>query len=96
MKFKRSLERGNSTVGFHFVDEGGWKPDLNKIKIIPSERCYFKLKLSNGRSGVITRYNSNELFSLLLPEENYFRGDYGVLYLNIDDTQISGYAAEEL
>lgn len=96
VKFKRDLEIGNSTVGYHFVDEGGWKPDLNKIKIIPSERCYFKLKLSNGRSSIIARYNSNELFSLLLPKENYFRGDYGVLYLNIDDTQISGYAAEEL
>jgi len=68
-KFKRSLEIGNSTGGFHFVDEGGWKLDLNKTKIIPSERCYFKLKLSNGRSSIIARYNSNDLFSLLLPRK---------------------------
>lgn len=95
IQFERNLEIGNATGGFYFVNEKRWKPNLNKIKNIPSERCYFKLKLSNGRSSIITRYNSNVLFSLLLPEENYFKGDFGKLYLNIDDTQISGYAAEE-
>lgn len=97
IKFIRSLEVGSALSNYpHFVGENRWKPNLAKIRNIPSERCYFKLKLSNGRFGIITRYNSNELFSLLLPVSEYFSGDYGLIFLNIDDNQLSGLAAEEL
>ena len=94
IKFVRDLVTGSQNLS-HFINENRWKPNLAKIRNIPSERCYFKLKLSNGRSGIITRYNSNEFFSLLLPVSEYFSRDYGLIFLNIDDNQLSGRAAEE-
>ena len=96
IKFIRSLEVGSALSNYpHFVGENRWKPNLAKIRKIPSERCYFKLKLSNGRSGIITRYNSNEFFCLLLPATKHYRGEFGRIFLNIDYNQLSGRAAEE-
>lgn len=95
INFERALEIGGSNLLSHFVDENRWKPSLDKIRNIPSNRCYFKLKLSNSREEMITRYNSSELMSLLLPNSNVFKGDFGAIYLNINDSQISGKAAEE-
>ncbi|NVK53066.1 MAG: hypothetical protein HWD85_09040 [Flavobacteriaceae bacterium] len=80
----------------YFIDKNRWKPNLDKIRKIPSERCYFKLKLSDGRSELIKRYQSSELMSLLLPSEKYFENDYGDLLLVIWDQEITGRAAKEL
>ena len=78
-----------------FTDVDRWLPDLSKIRAIPSERCFFKIKLSNGRKELITRFNSTELMSLKLPSTNYFRGNFGFLSITIDNNQISGHAIEE-
>ena len=67
----------------YFRDENRWKPDLNKIKNLPSDRCYFKIKLSDGREELLTEYSSNELFSLLMPSESNFSGRFGVLVISI-------------
>lgn len=98
IQFIRDLKIGGGavTLGYHFIDDNRWKPNLDKIRNIPSEKCYFKLKLSNGRTGIITKYNSNELFSLFLPKNKQFKGRYGNLFLHIDNDQISGNASEEL
>jgi len=95
IKFERKLQIGGAALLSHFIRENSWKPDLDKIRNVPSNRCFFKLKLSNGRSGVLTRYNSEELFSLLLPQKKHFRGEYGELFLNIEDTQLTGGAVKE-
>ena len=66
-----------------YFDQNNWKPDLNKIKNLPSDRCYFKIKLSDGREELLTEYSSNELFSLLMPSESNFSGRFGVLFISI-------------
>lgn len=96
IKFERKLEIGGSTLLSHFIGGNRWKPNLDKIKSLSSERCYFKLKLSSDREELVTRYNSTDLFSLLLPNKNFFEGDFGEILLNISDSQISGSAAMEI
>ena len=80
----------------YYFDENRWKPNLAKIRTIPSERCYFKIKLSDQREEFIKVYNQNETMSLLLPSENVFTGDYGRLIIAITGTEVTGRAAEEL
>jgi len=80
----------------YFTEANRWKPNLNKIRAIPSERCYFKIKLSNNRVELIGRYNQQELMGLLLPNEDVFEGDYGRLLIAIWENEVTGYAGEEL
>ncbi|WP_347172825.1 hypothetical protein [Polaribacter uvawellassae] len=80
----------------YHVNENRWKPNLDKIRRIPSERCYFKIKLSDQREEFIKVYNQNVTMSLLLPSENVFIGDYGELIIAITGTEVTGYAAKEL
>ena len=80
----------------YYFDENRWKPNLAKIRTIPSERCYFKIKLSDQREEFIKVYNQNDTMSLLLPSENVFTGDYGRLIIAITGTEVTGRAAEEL
>ncbi|UAM97590.1 hypothetical protein K8354_14960 [Polaribacter litorisediminis] len=93
--FEREVKTGILTVPPHFTDANRWKPDLSKIRAIPSERCYFRIKLSDGRNQLITRFDSSELMSLQLPNTTHFRGDFGRLIIAIQDNQITGYAAKE-
>jgi hypothetical protein len=90
------IKIGGATHPSYFVDENRWKPNFEKIRAIPSERCYFKLKLSNQREEVIKRLNLPDLFSLLLPKEDVFINDYGRILISIRDLEITGRAAEEL
>lgn len=85
---------GNNSLPY-FVSENRWKPDLNKIREIPSEWCCFKIKLSNGREELIARYNTNELFSLQLLNKDSFKGDFGVLIITINNSIITGRALVE-
>ncbi len=78
---------------YHF-DDNRWKPNLDKIRAIPSGRCYFKIKLSSQREEMIM--NNSSLMSLLLPKENFFKGRYGQLQLNIEVDKVFGGADEEL
>ena len=80
----------------YFSEANRWKPNLNKIRNIPSERCFFKIKLLNNRSEMISRYNQQELMGLLLPEDEVFEGDYGRLLIVIWENEVTGRAAEEL
>lgn len=92
--FLRDLEIGNLNLLPHFFDGNRWKPNLDKIRSLPSERCYFKLKLSNGREEMLVFFNSTELFNLKLPNTKNFIDDYGRLFVNISNTDIVGNAAE--
>ncbi len=80
---------------YHF-DDNRWKPNLDKIRAIKSDRCYFKFKLSSQREELVGRYNNTELMSLLLPSENTFKDDYGELLFTIYDNNVIGSAAKEL
>lgn len=93
LTFLRELKTGNAVYP-HFFDENRWKPDLDKIRNVPSERCYFKLKLSNGREEMLVFFNSTEFFNLKLPNTKNFVGDYGRLFVTVFDTEIVGNAAE--
>ncbi|WKD84839.1 hypothetical protein KCTC32516_00173 [Polaribacter huanghezhanensis] len=73
-----------------------WKPSLDKIRVIPSERCYFKIKLSNQREEMIKQSGQSTLLDLLLPNGNVFEGDYGRLIIAITGTEVTGYADKEI
>ena len=91
----KEIEIGGNNALLYFVNENRWKPDLNKIRKIPSERCYFKIKLSNGREELITKFNSSELFDLQVLNKNYFKGDSGLLIITINNSIITGRAVVE-
>lgn len=78
---------GNSTLPY-FVSPNRWEPDLNKIKNIPSDSCYFKLKLSNSREELIKVFGTTNLFSLKLPDKSYFEDNNGSLIIVINSDQI--------
>jgi hypothetical protein len=80
---------------YHF-DDNRWKPNLDKIRAIKSDRCYFKFKLSSQREELVGRYNKTELMSLLLPSGNTFKDDYGELLFTIQEDKVIGSAAKEL
>ncbi len=80
----------------YFTDENRWKPNLELIRAIPSQRCYFKIKLSDNREEMVGRFNQQELMSLLLPSGNFFIGNYGRLYFTIWGNETIGSAEEEL
>lgn len=69
----------------NFFDNNRWKPDLNKIRDIPSLECYFKIKLSDGRNEMLTEFDSLKLFSLKLSEKNSIRGNNGVLFISVNN-----------
>ena len=75
-----------------FFDDNRWKPDLDKIRAIPSSHCYFKIKLSNNRTEMIEVFNQKVLMSLLLPSGDVFVGDYGRLVISIRKDKITGKA----
>ncbi len=85
----------NKNISF-YTEENRWKPNLNKIKAIPSERCYFKIKLSPQREEVIIKSGQSDALGLLLPSSNFFAGDYGRLIIGIWENEVTGRAAEEL
>ncbi len=80
---------------YHF-DDNRWKPNLDKIRAIKSDSCYFKFKLSSQREELVGRYNKVELMSLLLPSGNVFKDDYGELLFTIQEDKVIGSAAKEL
>ena len=88
--------KSNSSYNY-YTDKTRWKPSLNEIRMLPSQSCYFKIKLSNQRQEMIKRFNqSSVFFRLLLPSEDNYVGDYGSLYINIYNNKVTGHAAEEL
>jgi hypothetical protein len=93
INFERAIESNRQTI--MFTDANRWKPDLDKIRNLPSARCYFKIQLSDGRNQLITRYNSSELTSLQIPNTTHFRGDFGRIFISIRNDQISGSAVKE-
>ena len=85
---------GSNFLESVFLDANRWKPDLDKIRSIPSERCYFKLKLSNGREEMLVFFNSTELFNLKLPNTENFVGDYGSLIFTVFNAEVVGDVAD--
>ena len=86
-----SLARGET----YLYSNERWKPDLDKIRTIPSSHCYFKIKLSNDRGNrteMIGGYNQQELMKLLLPSGDAFVGEYGRLVILIRKNEIIGKA----
>jgi hypothetical protein len=91
-----NIKKGRTYSHPMFVGENRWKPDLEKIRAIPSERCYFKLKLSDGREELLTKYSSIEIFSLQLPNKAYFTGDFGLLSITIDENETRASVAQRV
>lgn len=90
-----SIKIPGKTNGYYFIGKNKWKPDLRKIKAIPSDRCYFFIKLSDQREELIESYdNQTELFSLKIPNSSVFIGDEGTLIIAILDDKVTGYALE--
>lgn len=83
-----NIKTGRSHPLSNFFDENRWKPNLDKIRSLPSDRCCFKLKLSDGREELLTEFESSDLLSLLLPNETNFKGSFGLLFISADKDEI--------
>ena len=82
------IKMGSNNVLSTYFDEDRWKPNLSKIRGLSSDRCYFKLKLSNGREEMLVFFNSTELFNLKLFTRMYVdRGNGFTLYFLGDKTR---------
>lgn len=95
INFEREIAIGTETVPNQFTDANRWKPDLDKIRNLPSANSYFKIKLSDGTNQLLTRFDTNELFNLKLPNTDHYRGNFGYISITIDDNQISAHAIQE-
>ncbi|NVK51603.1 MAG: hypothetical protein HWD85_01620 [Flavobacteriaceae bacterium] len=89
------IQKGEGKL-FYFSEENRWKPNLDRIRNIPSERCYFKLKLTPQRQEMIIRSGQTDILGLKLPSRRHFKGDFGKLIIGIRDTEITGYTPQEL
>lgn len=93
------IEKGTiHTTRTHFAEDNRWKPNLEKIRKLANDSCYFKLKYKfvNIREEIIARYNSAEYFSLDISDgKDSFIGDKGSIFITIKDNTITGRAAEE-
>lgn len=91
-----NLKTGSFHIhGSYFNDENRWKPDLDKIRALPSQRCYFKIKLSDGREKVILN-TSSEFFGLDISDgKKEFVNEKGRIYMYIYDDDIFAKAAKE-
>ncbi len=89
------IKLGGDIHPYYFINENRWKPSLDKIRNVPSERCYFMLKLSSQREEMIKKYGQQELKSMLLPGSDTFVDDYGRLLISIRDNEVTGRAAKE-
>ena len=81
-----NIKRGGGFIPYYF-NENRWKPDLAKIRALPSDSCYFKIKLSNGREEFFKRPMNNNItrLALKLPEEEVFESDYGSINVQIEN-----------
>jgi hypothetical protein len=95
-----SISIGNIKLGknngSYFLDENRWKPKLDKIRNLPSKKCVYRLKLSDGRKEFLRKFSTNEITSILLPETGNFKGYFGLLLITINDNNITGGTSEEL
>ncbi|MGB0891057.1 MAG: hypothetical protein ACPGUU_01805, partial [Flavobacteriaceae bacterium] len=86
---------GKDIYNIYFTNENRWRPNLDKIRAIPSERCYFKIKLSDGREKVILN-TSSEFFGLDISDgKKEFVNEKGRIYMYIYDDDIFAKAAKE-
>jgi len=74
----------------YFIDENRWKPNLELIRALPSENCYFKLKLTNNREEILKIYNTTNPFNIDISNEKKNEGDEGRMYLYIHDDKVFG------
>ncbi|WP_298765197.1 hypothetical protein [uncultured Polaribacter sp.] len=91
----KGIKAGINNSPPFFVDEKRWKPNLAKIINIPSDRCYFTLKLSDNRTEMVGRFQSSELFSLLVIDKSNFIGDEGDIIISITDEEITASTVAE-
>ena len=74
----------------YFISENRWKPNLETIRSIPANECYFLLKLSNSKEEILKRYDTSTLFSLEISNNKKIGGDEGRIYMYIYDNEIFG------
>lgn len=88
--------KGGRSFENYFVNENRWKPDLNRIRAIPSDTCYFKLKLSNGREEIIKKnvFGEGQMALRLPTNKDNFRGAFGSLGIYIENEFVYGGAQE--
>lgn len=83
------LEFGSFT---YFRDDNRWKPNLDLIRNIPSDSCYFWIKLTEERNELLTYYE-NYMYSggvrfSVSEEKKYISGEDGYLIININKEKI--------
>ncbi|MFN0729847.1 hypothetical protein [Polaribacter gochangensis] len=74
----------------YFIDEHRWRPNLESIRNIPANECYFLLKLSNSREEILKRYDTSTLFGLEISNNKKIVDEEGRIYIYIYDNEIFG------
>lgn len=74
----------------YFIDENRWKPNLELIRALSSENCYFKLKLTNNREEILKIYNTTNPFNIDISNGKKIEGDEGRMYLYLYDDKVFG------
>ena len=73
------------------LDENRWNPNLDLIRVIPSERAYFTFQLEGGEEILLydsyERYNG-ELVSVAIPEGRIIKNDDGDLSITIEKDNV--------
>jgi|TARA_B110000902_G_C14107976_1_gene513215 hypothetical protein len=84
--YNRNDEEGGLLV-FAYNSGGRWKPNIDLIRNIPSEKAYFKLILEDGNETLLQNVNEDGVLTTLvsreIPKGYMFNNDGGSMYIGI-------------
>lgn len=81
--------RNDKAVKEYFYKRNRWKPNLDLIRAIPSDSCYFKLVLPDGRESLL-KNNKGVLAKTELPIGRVITNSDGFIQIQIQKDSIKG------
>jgi hypothetical protein len=81
--------KNDKAVKDYYYKINRWKPNLDLIRAIPSDSCYFKLILPNGRESLL-KNNKGELAKTEITNERVIRSSDGLIQIQIQKDSIKG------
>lgn len=81
--------KNQTAVKDYFYKRNRWKPNLDLIRAIPSDSCYFRLVLPDGREALL-KNNKGELAKTELPAGRIITSSDGYIQIQIQKDSIKG------
>lgn len=82
------LKEGKAVKDYYYKSNR-WKPNLDLIRAIPSDSCYFKLVLPNGRESLL-KNNKGEFAKTEVPIGRVIMSSDGLIQIQIQKDSITG------